>query len=139
MEYIILDYIPQRPPFVLVDQIITCNEDYCKTTFEVKADNPLLYNDILIESGVIENIAQSCAARIGYLAIHTKMQSVRIGVIGGIKDLTINKLPKVGDTLTTEIFKVLSDFGDMSVLDAKTTCDGEVIATGEIKVALIDK
>ena len=139
MEYTILDYIPQRPPFVMVDNIVTCNEDYCKTTFEVRRDNIMLEGDTLLEGGVIENIAQSCAARIGYLAIHTKMQSVRIGVIGGIKDLTINKLPKVGDTLTTEIFKVLSDFGDMSVLDAKTTCDGEVIATGEIKVALIDK
>ena len=123
----------------MVDNIVTCNEDYCKTTFEVRRDNIMLEGDTLLEGGVIENIAQSCAARIGYLAIHTKMQSVRIGVIGGIKDLTINKLPKVGDTLTTEIFKVLSDFGDMSVLDAKTTCDGEVIATGEIKVALIDK
>lgn len=139
MEYTILDYIPQHQPFVLVDQIITCNEDYCKTSFEVKADNPLTYNDTLLESGVIENIAQSCAARIGYLAIHTKRQSVRIGVIGGIKDLAINNLPKVGDTLHTEIFKVLSNFGDMSVLDAKTTCNGEVIATGEIKVALIGK
>lgn len=137
MEYTILDYIPQRPPFVMVDNIVTCNEDYCKTTFEVRRDNLLLEGDTLLEGGVIENIAQSCAARIGYLAIHRKMQSVRIGVIGGIKDLEIQGRPKIGDTVTTEISTVLSDFGDMSILNAKSTCNGQVIATGEIKVALI--
>ena len=115
----------------MVDNIVTCNEDYCKTTFEVRRDN------IMLEGGVIENIAQSCAARIGYLAIHRKMQSVRIGVIGGIKDLEIQGRPKIGDTVTTEISTVLSDFGDMSILNAKSTCNGQVIATGEIKVALI--
>ena len=121
----------------MVDNIVTCNEDYCKTTFEVRQDNLLLEGDTLLEGGVIENIAQSCAARIGYLAIHLKMQSVLIGVIGGIKDLEIHSRPKIGDTVTTEISTVLSDFGDMSILNAKSTCNSQVIATGEIKVALI--
>ena len=120
----------------MVDEILICNEDYCKTTFEIRPGNILLENDMLLEGGIIENIAQSCAARIGYLAIH-RHQPVRMGVIGGIKDLAIHRRPKTGDTITTEISTVLSDFGDMSILNAKSYCNGQPIAEGEIKVALI--
>ena len=136
MEYTILDYIPQRPPFVMVDEILTCTEDYCKTQFQIRTDNPLIDNGILLESGVIENIAQSCAAFIGYVNIHIKHQAVRIGVIGAIKDFQIDYQPKEGETLITEI-KGIGDFGDMKILNAITHCNGQVIATGEIKVALI--
>ena len=136
MEYTILDYIPQRPPFVMVDKILTCTENFCKTQFEVRADNPLIDNGILLESGVVENIAQTCAAFIGYVNIHLKKQAVRIGVIGAVKDFTVEYRPNEGDTLTTEV-KEVGDFGDMKILHAKTLCNDREIASCEMKVALI--
>lgn len=137
MEYTILDYIPQRPPFVMVDEIESCTLELCRTRFRIVDTNPLVDNGLLLESGVIENIAQSCAARIGYVNIHIKKQKVRIGVIGGIKDFKLSYRPKVGEVLTTEISDVLSDFGDMSILNATTYCNGQQIASCEIKVALV--
>ena len=63
----ILDLIPQRPPFVMVDELLHYDPILSNTRFLIKESNILVENGLLSECGVIENMAQSCAARIGYV------------------------------------------------------------------------
>ena len=55
----ITSVIPQRPPFVMIDGLVSCNETSSITTFRVKAENLLVRNGKLSEAGITENIAQT--------------------------------------------------------------------------------
>ena len=57
--------IPQRPPFMMVDRILSCDDSDAVTEFMVRQDNILLDENRLSSAGIVENMAQSCAARMG--------------------------------------------------------------------------
>lgn len=136
----ILELIPQRPPFVMVDKLLSCQDTIATTEFEITPNNVLLdENGTLLASGIIENMAQTCAARIGYINKYLESKTVKIGVVASVKNLEINAYPKTGDVLTTTVEETLGGIFNMTLLTAKTECNGHLIAQGEVKVALTDK
>ena len=133
----ILSLIPQRRPFVMIDRLLSFDEIESSTDFVIKEDNIFCKDGLFLETGIMENIAQTCAARIGYINIHNN-ESVKIGVIGSIKDLVITKLPKVGTTLLTKV-KVLSEVFAITLVEAEVYDNDELIAKCEMKISLTDK
>lgn len=133
----ILTLIPQRRPFVMIDRLLSFDEIESSTDFVIKEDNIFCKDGLFLETGIMENIAQTCAARIGYININNN-ESVKIGVIGSIKDLIITKLPKVGTTLVTKV-KVLSEVFAITLVEAEVYDNNELIAKCEMKISLTDK
>lgn len=133
----ILTLIPQRRPFVMVDRLLSFDETESSTDFVIKEDNIFCKDGLFLETGIMENIAQTCAARIGYININNN-ESIKIGVIGSIKDLIITKLPKVGTTLVTKV-KVLSEVFAITLVEAEVYDNDELIAKCEMKISLTDK
>ena len=133
----ILSLIPQRRPFVMIDRLLSFDEIESSTDFVIKEDNIFCKDGLFLETGIMENIAQTCAARIGYININNN-ESVKIGVIGSIKDLIITKLPKVGTTLVTKV-KVLSEVFAITLVEAEVYDNDELIAKCEMKISLTDK
>lgn len=66
-EIDILDLIPQRPPFVLIDRLTAFDEARTETRFTVRTEHLMCESGRLQAAGLIENIAQTCAARLGYI------------------------------------------------------------------------
>jgi 3-hydroxyacyl-[acyl-carrier-protein] dehydratase len=95
-------YIPQRPPFVMVDKILSVSEQETITSFEIQADNLLCENGVFYEAGLIENIAQTVAAGAGYRR-KEENSDPEIGFIGAVKKLKISSLPKIGNTIKTAV------------------------------------
>lgn len=133
----ILTLIPQRRPFVMVDRLLSFDETESSTDFVVREDNIFCKDGLFLETGIMENIAQTCAARIGYINIINN-ESVKIGVIGSIKDLIITKLPKVGSRLLTKV-KVLSEVFAITLVEAEVFDNDELVARCEMKISLTDK
>ncbi len=131
----ILDIIPQRPPFVFVDEVVTINGISAVLSYRVATDCPLLSDGYLSIAGVLEHVAQSCAARIGNLQSQTN-QPIRIGYIGGVKSIEVLRNPKVGELLTTEV-NLIEEVFDISLLSCTTRVEDEVIAQTTIKLALV--
>ena len=131
----ILDIIPQRPPFVFVDDVVTVNGLSAILSYRVSPSCPLLSNGYLSIAGVLEHVAQSCAARIGYLQSQTN-QPIRIGYIGGVKSIEVLRNPKVGELLTSEV-NLIEEVFDISLLSCTTRVEDEVIAQTTIKLALV--
>ena len=131
----ILDIIPQRPPFVFVDEVVTVNGLSAILSYRVSPSCPLLSDGYLSIAGVLEHVAQSCAARIGYLQSQTN-QPIRIGYIGGVKSIEVLRNPQVGELLTTEV-ELIEEVFDISLLSCTTRVEGEVIAQAAIKLALV--
>ncbi|MDR2847486.1 MAG: pseudouridylate synthase, partial [Bacteroidales bacterium] len=75
----ILDLIPQRRPFVMVDKLLHFDMDVTTTAFKILPDNIFVVNDVLTESGIIESIAQTCAARMGYISKYVPHDAEIVG------------------------------------------------------------
>ena len=135
-KYGILELIPQRPPFVMVDSLIYCDRTITRTQLEVRADN--IFNDggHLSTAGICENIAQTCAARLGYLSLASG-QPVKLGYIGAISNMQVYRTPVTGETLVTEI-NVLQEVFNITLVHAVVKCGDELIAQTDLKIALGD-
>ena len=133
----ILDLLPQHPPFVMVDKLLYYDDITTTTSLTICEDNIFVENNEFTESGIIENIAQTCAARMGYLNKYIANDTVKIGFIGSIKNLIIEELPKVGDLLTTTI-EVVSEVFAITLVNAKVEVDDKLIASCEMKISITD-
>lgn len=132
----ITSLIPQRYPFIMVDRIIDCNDKTATTEFLVKTDNILLEDDKLSVAGVIENMAQSCAARMGVVN-KIKGDPIYIGFIGDIKGFHINRLPKCNELLTTQI-DIMEQVFNLTLASVCTRIGEETIAEAMIKISQTD-
>jgi hypothetical protein len=130
----ILKLIPQRPPIVMVDKLISAADKKTVSGFTIKADNIFVENNIFREPGIIENVAQSAALGVGYVC-SIKNEKVPIGFIGAIKNLRILNLPKVGDEITTEI-QVDYEVFEATLITGKVFCGEELLAQCEMKIFL---
>jgi len=133
----ILELLPQRPPFIMLDELTHFDKVITRTRTKVTADNIFVENDRLSESGVIENIAQTCAARMGYINKFITSDKVKIGFIGSIKDLVFEALPKEGDELITTI-EVVSEIFAITLVNAKIEVGDKLIAACEMKISITD-
>ena len=127
-------YIPQRPPFVLVDNLLSCDEEVVSTDFFISPDHILVENGRFTPAGMIENIAQTCATRIGWL---NQDKPVRIGVIGAVNNFEYNQLPPAGKTIQTTV-TVESSVFEAIIVNAEITCEGQLVAQCKMKVFVIE-
>ena len=121
--------IPQRPPFVFIDAIETVNETTARTNYTVTKDCPLVTGDVLPLSGLLENMAQTCAVQMGHME-----GGNRIGYIGAVKEMETHLLPGIGKTIATEVRLVQRVF-NICLMECTAFMDNEVIATATLKLA----
>lgn len=134
----VLTLLPQRPPFVMIDRLTHFDETVTTTQLTVRTDNLFTEADgHLNPCALVENIAQTCAARMGYINRYIYRQRVRLGYIGGIKNLQVLRTPRVGELLTTNI-EVLQEVMKLTLVNATVRVGDEVIVTAEMKIALSD-
>lgn len=134
-EYDILTLIPQRPPMVMVDRLLHCDTVVTETELTVSKDNIMVEDGRMSAIGLIENVAQTCAARMGYINL-TSGKEVRVGVIGALRDMTIHSLPEVGSTIKTHI-EVSDEVFGMTLAQAESRCGDMLLCSGTIKIALL--
>ena len=125
--------IPQRPPFMMVDRILSCDDSDAVTEFMVRQDNILLDENKLSSAGIVENMAKSCADRMGCVNLLHNRYS-KLGYIGEIKNLKIYRQPLLDERLTTEVH-ILIDVLDMTLASVCTKVGEEVIAEARMKLA----
>jgi predicted hotdog family 3-hydroxylacyl-ACP dehydratase len=124
--------IPQKPPFVMVDKLLSVTETSTTTGFTIQPDTIFVQNGVFKEPGLLENIAQTAAASAGYVA-HTENKPVLVGYIGAVNNLQVFALPKTGDELITEITTENQIF-DVTLISGKITCNGQLIAQCKMKI-----
>jgi predicted hotdog family 3-hydroxylacyl-ACP dehydratase len=124
--------IPQRPPFVMIDELSYSDGNHTRTRLQVRADNIFVEKGQFTEPGLLENIAQTAAARAGYEAKKDNAP-VRVGYIGAVKNFEVFDLPIVNDIIETEI-SIGNRVFDVSVIKGTIRCNNRVIATCEMKI-----
>ena len=130
----VLELLPQRPPFVMVDHLTDYSETQSSCCLLVRPDNIFLENGCLAPAGLIEHIAQTCAARLGYYNRYILKSGVRLGFIGEVKDLSILRQPREGELIETTV-TVMQEIFDVTLVTAEVRVGTEVIATTRLKIA----
>lgn len=132
------ELLPQQSPFIMIDCLTKFDKKITETNFEVRNDNIFVENGKLNACALAENIAQTCAARLGYVNKYILKKDVQIGFIGAIKNLSVVETPSVGDILTTRI-EVLQDIMGVTLVDAQIVCNNKVIVKAQMKIAIAEK
>lgn len=127
--------LPQQEPFVMTGSIVQYDDENIKTETLIKPDNIFVDNGAFSSAGMIENIAQTCAAKMGYANKYILKQGIQVGVIGAVRKMTIKGHPKAGDTITTHV-QVMEELMGVILAMATITCNGEQLAKSQIKLAV---
>ena len=131
----ISNLIPQKAPFVMVDSLLDFSNNKVVSSFKIKEDNLFFKDDSLLESGLIENMAQTVALHTGY-DFFLKNETAPTGYIGSIKKIDLVKLPILNETITTKV-DILHEFNGVTMVAIKVfNINNEEIASGEMKTVI---
>src|SRR5690606_6758389 len=102
----ISNFLPHKAPFLMVDYILSLDDNHVSTSFEIKTDGIFVSDNVFNEVGLIENAAQTCSAIVGKSFFEdddiegngTKL----IGFISAIKEVIIHARPSIGKTIISK-------------------------------------
>lgn len=130
--------LPQQEPFVMVGTLVAYDDTHTATETIVKADNIFVEGGELCAEGMVENIAQTCAARIGYVNKYILKRGIQIGFIGSVRHFRLHRLPRVGEIIATRV-KIEQEVFGMTLAIATIHSGAELLAETEIKIAVKDE
>lgn len=126
--------LPQKFPFVMVDVMYSYTETSLISGLTIQNDNIFTENNIFLEAGLIEHMAQSVALHTGY-QFFLKNKTAPTGYIGSIKEIEIKKLPEINDSIQSEV-TILQEFAGITLVNIVTKLNNEEIANGQMKTVL---
>ncbi|PWN66998.1 hypothetical protein C1631_020000 [Chryseobacterium phosphatilyticum] len=126
--------IPQRFPFVMVQELSEYSENHIISGFEIQEDNLFIQDGQFQASGLIEHQAQSVALHTGY-KYYLLGKDAPTGYIGAIKSFEAEILPEIGDQLISEV-TILNEVMGVTLVDIVTKLNGNVIAKSQMKTAV---
>lgn len=128
----IQQYIPQRPPMVMIDDLLEADDVHAVTSLVVRSGNLFVEGGYLAEPGLIENIAQTAAVQVGYQCAKKNIP-VPIGYIAAIKNLQIANMPKLNAMITTSV-RITNHVLDVTVIEGRVECQGEICCSCEMRI-----
>ena len=131
----ISEILPQRRPFVMVSGLQTFSMEETVTWFKVGGINTFMDGDLLEAEGLLENVAQSCALRIGFINKYILNKPVSIGYVCAVKSFNVLRPVHSGEVLVTKIC-VTSEFGSVLTADASVRSGCDEVANGSMTIAL---
>jgi len=130
--------IPQKAPFVMVDTLLHFSSNEVVSNFKIIESNLFFQNNNLLESGLVENMAQTVALHTGY-GYFLKNEVAPTGYIGSIKSVEIHKLPTINETITTKV-TILHEFMGVTMVSIHVyDSANEEIARSEMKTVIANQ
>ena len=116
----------------MIGELIHADDTTTRTAFTIAEDNVFNINGFLSESGLIENMAQTAGAGTGYKILQNNLP-VPVGYIAALKNVNIFSLPRVNETITTEMI-FLQTLLSFHFVKGKVTIGDKEIANCEFKI-----
>lgn len=127
--------VPQRHPILMVDGVAKVDGDVVTSHFTINQENLFVEDGLLLEAGLMENMAQTAALRSGVVALLQAPDGVPvsppIGFIGAVKDFALIRRPQHGQTLSTTV-SVANDMGQFLVVRAQASDSAGLCAQCEM-------
>lgn len=129
------ELLPQQEPFVMIGNLVHFDLTLTVTETLVKENNLFVDHGQMSASGMMENIAQTCAARIGYVNKYILKKGIQLGFIGAVRNFEVKQLPHVGDLIITRV-EVKEEIFGMTLAEATVECKGNILVSTEMKIAV---
>ena len=124
--------IPHRPPMQWINALVSCTDTAAVATACFQPGDFPVADDALLESALVECVAQTVAAALGSRARSQDPFDRRTaGVLAAVSNFRIESKPPLGKTLRIEV-RELKRFGPMLLVSGVITCDGRLVASGEL-------
>lgn len=134
----ILEYLPQRPPMVMVDSYYGSFNDEAYTSLYISRDNILLENDELSEMGMMDFLAQSGIVQMGKMTFITEFsKESKMGVICQFKNFKFYSKAKIGETIYGKVNKTFSN-ETMASLNVEAFTESKILLKGTINAMIIN-
>ncbi len=118
----------------MVDDIEASDDTHAVTAFTIRPDNYFMLPDGTVsETCLIEHIAQSCSALVGWVAQSQQQENPPVGLIGEVKHFECHRRPQKGDTLSTTI-EFGFTFGNVTIATGESRIGDELIAKAQLKI-----
>lgn len=123
--------IPQRDPFMMVDEFERQDDTTAVTALVIGRGNYFLLPDgTMSETGLIEHIAQSCSA---LAASKVEGNEAPIGMIVEVKNFCCHRRPLCHERLHTTVSFGFS-FGNMTLAHGISSIGEETVAEVDLKI-----
>lgn len=127
--------LPQQEPFIMIGRLEHFDMIHVVASTKIASNNIFVEQGKMTAAGLIENMAQACAARIGYINKYILKKGIQIGFIGAVRNLQIHVLPNVDEVIYTEVNVQEEVFGMILVTAIVKTTEYECV-TAELKIAV---
>jgi len=115
-----------------IDALTDCTEKTAVATACFGVDSFAAGNGFALETALVECVAQTAAAALGWRAqIAGKTGARNNGMLVGVSNFKIESRPAMGKTLRIEIFE-RKRLGPMIMVSSNIFCDGQWIASGDL-------
>jgi predicted hotdog family 3-hydroxylacyl-ACP dehydratase len=126
------EFIPQKPPFVMVDRLLFADEKKSSCSFIAKNDNPFVEDGYFSTPGMVESMAQTAAAGTGYY-FKKENKEVPIGYIGTVQKLSVVEWPPANAEIIMEV-TLLTNIMQVSLVSGVVRYQGRILASCEMKI-----
>jgi 3-hydroxyacyl-[acyl-carrier-protein] dehydratase len=127
--------IPQRHPFIMIDNLVDATPTSFETDFTVRSENIFVKNNVLQEPALIENIAQTCAAGFGFIQKNSG-EKTGTGFIGAISKLEVHALPAVDSLIHTKA-RVMHQLENVFLVKGENFIGEEMLVECELKIVIL--
>ena len=118
--------IPHRPPILCIDRVLAVSTESAVAECHVNPTQTALW-----EPALIEGFAQTAAVVNGSQQRPTPGATQK-GMLVGVRDLQILRLPRGGETIRYEV-QLVKKLGALTLFQGRATIEGEEIARGSLK------
>ncbi len=134
MSTAIEQLIPHRAPMQWVEELLDCTATTATATTRFTAEHFAVANGAVIETALVECLAQTVAAALGH-RMHASGQSgaANNGMLAAVSNFKFHSRPPLDQMLTIEVREV-KRLGPMLMIAGKVSCGAELIATGDLSL-----
>lgn len=124
--------IPHRSPMRWIDALIECTETTARATAHFPADHFATANGSVLETALVECIAQTVAAAEGHRTrARQGSASGAGGMLAAVSNFQIHAVQPAAGPLQIEVREV-KRFGPMLLIHGEVLCEGKQIASGDL-------
>lgn len=132
----VINHIPQRSPIVMVHELNYCGEKSAVTTLFPTRCELFKENGKLLEAGLVEHMAQSCAIHASFaptMAAGGQKREPAVGFIAEVKNLIVDRLPHLTSRLETKI-EVLNSIMGITMVGCSSSDEHGFVCSCEMRI-----
>lgn len=134
MSAAIEELIPHRAPMRWVEALVECSDTTATATARLTSGHFAVSNGVVTETALVECVAQTVAAALGQrMRTGGKSGAANQGMLAAVSNFKILSSPPLDQTLTITVREV-KRLGPMLLIAATVSCEGQVIASGELSL-----